>query len=699
MRGRNRYDNTVQLAMDAGLFVAWRYDFSTGRFELASNYDTPTWCAPQQEFSLECFLSWIHPEDSPLVQDAWKAYLDGEAEAFISLHRMTCKDGQWRWFRNSGQMVESDESGQPTVVAGTLQGLVSGVPYLQEIHDSRHSMGWVQENAGIGLFWQTHTHDQIFTTPLTRTFLELPSDQELFGIEELLSHVSSEDADRVAPFKEAILGEGVPGKEEFRVVRDSGEIRWIEVVGGLIYGHRAAGTIRDITMQMNALNAMVDATEEMQETQDRLLLIQQAGKIGQWWETSEGEIHVTQMARDIYGFSEDQRRMGWDAFDSVIHPADVERIMRARQSLRSTQEPYVKEYRVVRPVDGRTIWVRETATVYGREEPFRVIGMAIDITEQKETEFELAHLTSQLQMCMSVAGIMTFTINFVHDEYEYRGNIPGIMTPPNIKLTDDMVLSRIHPEDIEAFLLDRQRNLDGETDSYASTMRIVDDEGGWRWVRVSGRVTMRDEEGNPLVILGVIQDVSVQKHAEEEKEKHRVELAEANRRLEELAKTDALTGLKNRRHFESDLYRCCAEASRYHTPLTCMMIDIDYFKSINDTFGHDVGDQVLRDIAHAIQDQVRNVDIAARFGGEEFVVLMPQTPLDGASILAERLCERIADTTFDSIPDGRQVTISIGVCCAGQKKGIDGQSLVKAADTAMYESKRNGRNQVTSVSL
>jgi diguanylate cyclase (GGDEF)-like protein/PAS domain S-box-containing protein len=445
---------------------------------------------------------------------------------------------------------------------------------------------------------------------------------------------------------------------------------------------------------------MADATQEMQETQDRLVLMQQVGKIGQWWETSEDEIHVTQMARDIYGFSGDQRLVNWNACDSVIHPADVERIKRAREELRSTQEPYVREYRVVRPVDGETIWIRETATVYGREKPFRLTGMAIDITEQKESEFELEHLTSQLQMCMSVAGIMTFTYNFIHDEYGHQGHIPGIMdTECDGKLGRKRVVNRIHPDDKEEYLLNRQRNLDGETSSYAATMRLADNEGGWRWVQISGRVTMRDEEGNPLVILGVIQDVSVQKRAEEEQENRRAELAEANRRLEELAKTDVLTGLNNRRYFESDLHRRCAETTRYHTPLTCMMIDIDHFKSINDTFGHDVGDQVLREIAHAIQDQVRNVDTAARFGGEEFIVLMPQTPLDGASILADRLCERIANTTFASIPDGRQVTISIGVCCAGQKKGIDGQSLVKAADNAMYESKRNGRNQATCVSL
>ena len=699
MIDRDKRDSAVQLAMDAGLFVAWRYEFSAARFELASNYDTPTWCAPKQEFSLEDYLSWVHPEDGPLLQDAWKGYLDGEAEGFVSLHRMKCKDGQWRWFRIAGQIVESDASGQPKVMAGMLQGMVQGVPYLQEIHDSRHRLGWVQENAEIGLFWQTRTNDQVFTTPLTRMLLELPSDQEMFGIDELLSHISSEDADKLAVFKKAMLDEDVPDKEEFRVVSDSGEIRWIEVAGGMILGHRAAGTIRDITMQMKALDVMVEVTQETQKGQDRLELMQRVGRVGQWWEMPTGQIHLSPMAREVYGFDEEQNSVDWDGCESAIHPADVERMAWVREELRATQEPYVKEYRVIRPVDGKTIWVRETASLHGYEDPRQMTGMAIDITEQKESEFELEHLTSQLQLCMSVAGIMTFTYNLIHDEYEYRGYIRGIMVPPNIKVTDDMVLSRVHSEDVEAFMEDRQRHLDGETPAYAATLRVADSEDGWRWVRVSGRVTMRDEEGQPLEILGVIQDVSVQKEAEEEREEHRIELAEANRRLEALAKTDVLTGLNNRRYFESDLHRRCAETTRYHTPLTCMMIDIDHFKSINDTFGHDVGDNVLRGIALAIQDQVRNVDIAARFGGEEFVVLMPQTPLEGALILANRLCERIANTTFETIPDGRQVTISIGVCCAGQKLGIDGQSLVKGADNAMYESKRNGRNQVTGVSL
>jgi two-component system cell cycle response regulator len=158
-----------------------------------------------------------------------------------------------------------------------------------------------------------------------------------------------------------------------------------------------------------------------------------------------------------------------------------------------------------------------------------------------------------------------------------------------------------------------------------------------------------------------------------------------------MAVTDALTGLYNRRYMESHLASLLAQG-RADRPLSLLMIDIDNFKPINDTHGHAVGDEVLREFAHRIGRSIRGIDLAARYGGEEFVVIMPDTQLPAAHGIAERLRLAIAEENF-SIPGGAagiRVTASIGVSGPGGDAG----AMLKRADEALYEAKRSGRNRV-----
>jgi two-component system, cell cycle response regulator len=163
----------------------------------------------------------------------------------------------------------------------------------------------------------------------------------------------------------------------------------------------------------------------------------------------------------------------------------------------------------------------------------------------------------------------------------------------------------------------------------------------------------------------------------------------------EMAITDALTGLFNRRYMESHLSTLVEQAASRGKPLTVMVVDIDYFKAINDSHGHDAGDDVLRDFALRIKRSIRGIDLACRYGGEEFVLVMPETDMAVAAMVAERLRRRIAAEPF-AIQQGARVvpvTISIGIA-ALRDKDDTAASVLKRADQALYRAKRDGRNRV-----
>jgi diguanylate cyclase (GGDEF)-like protein len=164
-------------------------------------------------------------------------------------------------------------------------------------------------------------------------------------------------------------------------------------------------------------------------------------------------------------------------------------------------------------------------------------------------------------------------------------------------------------------------------------------------------------------------------------------------RVETLAIVDSLTGLFNRRRFETILGNEFKRAARYQDPISCLMIDIDQFKQINDAHGHQGGDIVLREISRLIQASIREVDTAARWGGEEFVVLSPNTPEQNAGLVASRILKAVRSHAFTGM-DGRQITVSIGIAGIPEPSIDTPEKLVHAADLAMYAAKKNGRNRV-----
>lgn len=184
------------------------------------------------------------------------------------------------------------------------------------------------------------------------------------------------------------------------------------------------------------------------------------------------------------------------------------------------------------------------------------------------------------------------------------------------------------------------------------------------------------------VVIYDVTDVAVNKS----------QLQDANMKLERLSRTDRLTQLFNRGYWEECLHAEYHRFNRYHQPVSLLIFDIDHFKKINDTYGHPAGDEVIRQVAEAMRSLVRNTDIPGRYGGEEFVCLLPDTPGDGAMILAERIRTHIERLLV--MHEGREIRFTVSLGVAELVDGVaSAGTWLELADKMLYQSKHGGRNQ------
>ncbi|MFA5354327.1 MAG: diguanylate cyclase [Thermodesulfovibrionales bacterium] len=232
-------------------------------------------------------------------------------------------------------------------------------------------------------------------------------------------------------------------------------------------------------------------------------------------------------------------------------------------------------------------------------------------------------------------------------------------------------LRQVHPEDRTAVDSAYRQSIK-DNQPYQIRHRLLMPDGRIKYVFERGETIFAD--GRPARTIGTVQDVTERVALEME--------------LEKQATTDALTGIPNRYRFNETLGHEIERCRRYGVPLSLVMFDIDNFKNINDTHGHDVGDEVLKHIARTVRAMIRNSDFFARWGGEEFMILATHTGLEDGARLAERLRAGIEGKPYGTIG----VTLSFGVTAYRNHATVE--DLLKCADDALYEAKNMGRNQV-----
>lgn len=288
--------------------------------------------------------------------------------------------------------------------------------------------------------------------------------------------------------------------------------------------------------------------------------------------------------------------------------------------------------------------------------------------------------------------------------YQHNALNPTVFTWENI----------IHPEDYPQVMAIFDNYVEGNSKIYEAEYRCKKSDGNYLWIHDHGKIVKRNADGSIARMIGAHTNIHEYKLAQAALTRQNKMLLEDNFNLENVvqqrtaelekinhwleneikkskhdANTDILTSLFNRRKFEVELNKEISRSKRYLSPMSLLLLDADYFKNINDQYGHEMGDKALISLANTIILHLREPDVAARWGGEEFVVILPETTLDQALIIAEKKRSAIEQSLIE---DKFNLTCSIGVTEFKVSDSFD--SLIKRLDDALYDAKAAGRNCV-----
>jgi diguanylate cyclase (GGDEF)-like protein/PAS domain S-box-containing protein len=314
-------------------------------------------------------------------------------------------------------------------------------------------------------------------------------------------------------------------------------------------------------------------------------------------------------------------------------------------------------------------------------------ALAIEMRNRSEAEAKSERIAAQNRLLTEYSSDALIEVGF-KDGFRYTSPATERMFGwTTAELVGIDPRTTVHPADLQFM----NEEMDGPfPDSGRKTVRFryLCKDGHYLWVEAAVQLTKKN--GVPDGFVSVMRDISDRVEAERK-------LADAMSKLEHLAVTDQLTGLANRRRFDQELEREWRRAARDHSALSLLLIDADFFKLYNDTYGHQAGDDVLQTIAATTAAALhRSGDLVARWGGEEFVVLLPNTEIAGAATVAEHTRAAVEALAIKHKASPKDcVTISIGVAC--RHPGLDqaSESLLAEADTRLYEAKRRGRNRVS----
>jgi diguanylate cyclase (GGDEF)-like protein/PAS domain S-box-containing protein len=312
----------------------------------------------------------------------------------------------------------------------------------------------------------------------------------------------------------------------------------------------------------------------------------------------------------------------------------------------------------------------------------------MDINIQPEG---LKNLEHRLEWLKAIVQFVPIGILQIDEDDKYTFVNPSWESITDCPLTKAVGINWwevIHPDDQSAVFsqwVQAEKNME----ELSLDCRIDTKNNEVRWIRLQ-TTFLFDDTGKR--VFGSIQDITLSKLSEEQREQIISELLEIKQQLEVSSRTDPLTDLLNRRGMEEKLTSEKDRMERSGRPFSLILCDIDYFKKVNDTYGHDAGDYILTQVAKIIEEASRKQDVICRWGGEEFLLLLPETELKGAKALAEKLRKRLEKhvTVFEKqdIP----VTLSLGVACIAKDQPVD--ACIKNADLKLYAAKEGGRNRV-----
>jgi diguanylate cyclase (GGDEF)-like protein/PAS domain S-box-containing protein len=417
---------------------------------------------------------------------------------------------------------------------------------------------------------------------------------------------------------------------------------------------------------------------------ERLKTILEGTNSGTWeWNIQTGETIFNERWAEIIGYTlAELQPVSIETWSKYAHPNDLKQ---SEQMLNDHFDGKTDRYECevrMKHRDGHWVWVKD----YGRivtytddGKPEWMSGTHIDVTNSKENELRLEDAFDSIEKMIAYSPGVIYQFELKPDGtmcFPYASS--GIkhiynVTPEQVKEDASIVFDVIHPDDIARVSATIEESQTSGKD-WTCEYRVAHG-NGYRWVYGHSRPEFFDD--GRVIWHGMITDITQQKRLQQ--------------KLQKLATTDELTSVANRRHFIEVLEKEFSRCRRYNTPCSVIILDCDYFKNINDNYGHDVGDQVLQSLAQTINDELRSQDTLGRIGGEEFAIVLPETDIIRGAELAERIRAKVEKENIKTIAQSLTITLGITELLAGDSEA---KALLKRADKAMYLGKQNGRNRV-----
>ena len=682
------------MALEGSGVGVWDWNLATGAQTHSRQWEEMLgYTAGENTHGYRDFETLVHPDDLAMVQAAAQAYMDGKNPEYSVDIRMHCKDGSWKWILTRGMVVERDLIGSPLRMIGTHADISERKRAEEKL---RAVNAELLENSqllqttltsisqGILLF-DAEGRVRKFNSRVCELLdlpiellSTLPTEQELLLI-QLQRGDFGPGAHLVdsAVRSEWIVSTATPtGTLPTRYVRRTRTGRTLEVRTQFLPGGGKVRTFADVSAYVLAeadrkrLNQLLDATQTI------------AG-VGGWerdfvsgtvfW--TEGIYRILEVSPDEYmpGDLSSTQRFFTPSALAAIQPQ-----LPAGDA--ATETTHDLELEMV-TWKGRRIWVRfKGSTSWDKGRPLRRTSVLQDITELRLAEAVARESEARWKLALDSTGdgvwdwhIQEGTEFFSERLLQMCGYGGGdLLSRP------DEFDGRTHPDDLEQLHQARLDHFEGRAPTYQSERRILCKDGSWKWVLSRGMVISRDAQGKPLRMIGTFTDISNRKAAEA--------------LIRQQAFYDTLTGLPNRRMMRDRLEQEIKRSKRDQQELAILFMDLDHFKEVNDTLGHDRGDMLLVEAGRRIQACVRASDTVARMGGDEFTVILAELPSSSHLEVILQKMLRVLGDVFQLGTEQVFVSASIGITMY-PTDATEIEELFKNADQALYVAKGAGRNR------
>ncbi len=533
------------------------------------------------------------------------------------------------------------------------------------------------EAAGIGTWEQDLSSGSMHICPVMAKMLSLPAQARSFSAQEWHDMILPEDLPIVDEAITLYSNTGQAFNLEYRLQVSQGGTVWLFMRGKPIRDERGH-LIRMVGVAMNVTQKKA-AEERAFATEERYRQLTELSPDGILVSANGLFVYANQAAINILGAPDILEVIGRSPFE-FFHP-DSHEVVKAHMAsaLEGDQTNRSLTLRM-RRMDGSTSYVQTTAGEVSWNGAPAIQVLIRDVTEQKHTEDKLRIANERLKLAVegTVEGIWDWDIP--SNTFTFSGGLNQVLgfAPEASYGVVAQWQHLIHPDDAERVQASFKAILEELASNYECEYRLKAKDGNWKWIWSRGVVIDRDHHGHPLIMTGTFTDITVKKESEELVWRH--------------ANIDALTELPNRRSFRDRLDAEVRKACRNGLQLAVLFIDLDGFKQVNDLFGHDAGDILLKEAADRIRSCVRETDIVARLGGDEFtVVLTDLEDPDHVQFVCQKILAKLT-LPFDIRNEFAYVTGSLGVTIFPHD-GDTSEELIRKADQAMYAAKGAGKNQ------